>query len=426
MRLLIKDATIVTMNDQNEVLKGDLFIDKGRIVEISDKIILKDEDLSNTKVIEANNLIAMPGLINAHTHCGQTILRSYADDLPLYEWLFEKIFPVEERLTKEMIYYSSLLGIAEMLKSGTTMFYDMYFHEDMTAKAVMESKIKAVLSRGLQSDEYEQRRIDETRELIYNYSSDKIKIFFGPHSVYTCSYELLERVAELADDYQTGIMIHLSESENEVNDCYEKYDLSPVKLAYKAGLFSKVCLAAHCVYVEEEDLDILAQNNVTVVYNPTSNLKLGNGFAPIYSMIKSEINVAIGTDSAASNNNLNMFEEIHIAALLEKGMYRLPDILTSNEVLKMATTNAAIGAGIFDTGRLQTGYRADIVLIKKDDLNMLPCYNPVSNIVYSVNPSNVYATIVDGEILYIDGKLTTIDERAIKDQIDRIVNDLFR
>jgi 5-methylthioadenosine/S-adenosylhomocysteine deaminase len=420
MDILIKNVTIVTCNAQNEVLKGDILIKNGRIARIAENIELSIYEQACVKVIEGKDLIAIPGLINAHTHCGQTILRSFADDLPLYEWLFEKIFPAEEKLTKEMIYFSSLLGIAEMLKSGTTMFFDMYFHEDMTAKAVQETGIKAVLSRGLQSDEKEDVRLDETKELIYNYSSDKIKVFFGPHSVYTCSYELLEKVAQLAQEFRTGVMIHLSESENEVNSCFEKYDMSPVKLCNQAGLFDTICVAAHCVYVDDEDIEIMAEKNVSCVYNPTSNLKLGNGFAPVQNMIKSGVNVAIGTDSAASNNNLNMLKEMHIASLLEKGMYRLSDILKAEQILKMATVNAAMAAGINNTGVLHEGFCADIVLLKANDFNMLPCYNPISNVVYSSNPSNVYATIVDGQILYMDGKLFTIDEEALVKEIKSI------
>ncbi|ADQ40192.1 amidohydrolase [Caldicellulosiruptor acetigenus I77R1B] len=420
MDILIKNATIITCNAQNEVLKGDILIKSGKIARIAENIELSIYEQACVKVIEGKDLIAMPGLINAHTHCGQTVLRSFADDLPLYEWLFEKIFPAEEKLTKEMIYFSSLLGIAEMLKSGTTMFFDMYFHEDMTAKAVQQTGIKAVLSRGLQTDEKEDLRLDETKELIYNYSSDKIKVFFGPHSVYTCSYELLEKVAQLAQEFKTGVMIHLSESENEVNGCYEKYDMSPVKLCNQAGLFDTICIAAHCVYVDDEDIEIMAEKNVSCVYNPTSNLKLGNGFAPVQNMIKSGVNVAIGTDSAASNNNLNMLEEMHIASLLEKGMYRLSDILNAQQILKMATVNAAIAAGINKTGVLQEGFCADIVLLKANDFNMLPCYNPISNVVYSSNPSNVYATIVDGQILYMNGKLFTLDEEVLVKEVKSI------
>lgn len=420
MDILVKNATIITCNTQNEVLKGDILIKNGKIAKVAENIELSIYEQSNVKIIEGSNLIAIPGLINAHTHCGQTVLRSFADDMPLYEWLFEKIFPAEEKLTKEMIYFSSLLGIAEMIKSGTTMFYDMYFHEDMTAKAVQQTGIKAVLSRGLQTDEKEGLRLDETKELIYNYSSDKIKVFFGPHSVYTCSYELLEKVARLAHEFKTGVMIHLSESENEVTECYERYDMSPVKLCDKAGLFDTICIAAHCVYVDDEDIEVMADKNVSVVYNPTSNLKLGNGFAPVHNMIKSGVNVAIGTDSAASNNNLNMLEEMHIASLLEKGMYRLPDIMNTQQILKMATVNAAMAAGINNTGVIQEGFCADIVLLKADDFNMLPSYNPISNVVYSSNPSNVYATIVDGQILYMDGKLFTIDEQALIKEIKSI------
>lgn len=216
------------------------------------------------------------------------------------------------------------------------------------------------------------------------------------------------------------MMIHLSESENEVNGCYEKYDMSPVKLCNQAGLFDTICIAAHCVYVDDEDIEIMAEKNVSCVYNPTSNLKLGNGFAPVQNMIKSGVNVAIGTDSAASNNNLNMLEEMHIASLLEKGMYRLSDILNAQQILKMATVNAAIAAGIKKTGVLQEGFCADIVLLKANDFNMLPCYNPISNVVYSSNPSNVYATIVDGQILYMNGKLFTLDEEALVKEVKSI------
>jgi len=415
MKILIKNATIVGFNDFKSYKNADVIIENGIIKKIG-----KAEKDDFDKVIDATDLIVMPGLVNAHTHCGQTILRSYADDLPFDDWLFDRIFPIEEKLSKEIIYYSSLLGIAEMIQSGTTMFFDMYFHEEMTAKAVSESKIKAVLSRGLQSIGNSEQRIQEALDLISHYSSDKIRIFFGPHSIYTCDRNMLEKVCDLAKQFNTGIIIHVSESEQEIEYSYENFDASPVQYLNEIGIFNIPTVAAHCVYLEEEDFDILRENNVTVVYNPSSNLKLGNGFAPIYQLIQVDINVALGTDSAASNNNLNMLEEMHIASLLEKGIYKMSNIMKANEILKMATINGANASLFENTGSLEEGKKADMVLLKKNVPNMLPCFNPISNIVYSANPSDIYAVICDGEILYIDGKFNTIDIDSLVKEIKKI------
>ncbi|MEZ0535703.1 amidohydrolase [Caldicellulosiruptoraceae bacterium PP1] len=418
MKLLLKNPVIIGYDENfKDFYRSDILIVNDKIEKVYPNIEIHDADI----VIDAEKYIAIPGLVNAHTHCGQTVLRSYADDLPFNEWLFDRVFPLESKLNQQIVYYSSLLGIAEMIKSGTTLFFDMYFYEDMTAKAVSETGIRAVLSRGLQTDENEHKRIEETLKLIQDYSSDRIKIFFGPHSIYTCSTELLENVSKLAFDYNTGIMIHVSESENEVNECFERHDCSPVKYLSDLGIFDSPTVAAHCVYVDNDDIDILNRKCVTVAYNPTSNLKLGNGFAPIYSMIQSGINVAIGTDSAASNNNLNMIEEMHIASLLEKGLYKLPNIMNASQILKMATFNGAYASLFENIGLIKEGYKADIVLIDNESLNMMPNFNPISNIVYSANPENIKTVICNGKILYKDGKLTTIDEEGLKKEIKDIM-----
>lgn len=321
MNILIKNAYIITMNQKGEVLeKADLAIENDRI-----KYIGKDIDnFKADKIIDGTKKVVMPGLINCHTHMAMSLFRNYADDLPLYEWLTQKIWPIEDKLTGEDVYYGTMLSIIESIKSGVTCFSDMYFFMDDTAKAALESGIRARLAWGMIGDRAnDNTRFDITRRFYNDWQGKgdgRITIMAGPHAPYTCSPEYLKRVAEFAKEMNLGIHIHLSESKREVEENYEKFSKSPIKHVYDLGILDVPVTAAHCVHLSDEDIDILKEKNVSVVYNPGSNLKLGNGFAPVVKLIEKGVNVALGTDGSSSNNNVNMFEEINLSAIVNKGV----------------------------------------------------------------------------------------------------------
>ncbi|WHH60548.1 amidohydrolase [Petroclostridium sp. X23] len=432
MNTLIKNATIITMEDENKIIRN------GYITIVDDKITFVGEHLPEDFlpqiIIEGKGRAVLPGLINAHTHTPMVLLRSYADDLPLQEWLFDRIFPVEDKFTAEDVYWASMLGMMEMLRSGTTCFADMYYFMDEIAKAVHKVGMRVNLSRGLQCfepdfDAATDTRLIENEQLFKDWDGEgngRIKVYLGPHSVYTCVPEYLEDVAELAHKLDTGIHMHLSETIKENQDCIEKYGKSPVRHMYDLGLLRPNTLAAHCVHVTDEDMDILAQNNVNVIYNPGSNLKLASGIAPVGKMMKKGINVALGTDGAASNNNLNMFEEIHLAALISKGVEREPTLINAYQALKMATCNAASALGLDQVaGVIKPGMKADLTIINMEKPHFYPSHNAVANIAYSVQAADVETVLVDGRILMEKGEFKTIDDEEVIYHINKISQRLF-
>lgn len=410
MKLLIRNAKILTMRNE-EIIEGDILIENDTIK----KIGVVDE--SADEYIDVKGNIVMPGLINSHTHIAMSLLRNYADDLPFWPWLLEKILPAEENLTKESVYWGSMLSIAEMIASGTTTFCDMYFFTEQTIEAVQNTGIRANISRGLASGKDEDAKLRNGLELfkLFNGSeNNRIKIDFGPHAPYTCNLEYLKKINLQAEKIDINIHIHLSESKKEVEDSIEKYNKSPIEYVHESGLFSNNTIAAHCVHVDDNDINILAKNNVNVVNNPSSNLKLANGFAPVYKMMKNGINVCLGTDGPASNNNQDMFEEMHIAAILNKSVESDSTVLPAFEVLKMATINGAKTLGIDNlVGTLEVGKKADMIVIDLDKPHMYPRHNFLSALVYSASGSDVATVIVDGKVLYKDYKFIKLNLKEI-------------
>jgi len=428
--ILIKNIDFtLTMDNNNTVIKnGNIGIRDGKIefVNIPDSQLA---DVEADRVIDGRHRLAMPGLVNAHTHCAMTLLRNYADDLPLEDWLFNKIIPVETTLSPEDIYWGTKLGIIEMIKSGTTSFADMYIHMDEVARAVMESGIRANLSRspfffhGGSTNEL----IDECQDCFdYHRKWDgagegRIKVYIEVHSTYLFDEGTLRASAELAKSCGTGIHIHVLETLNEVEESKRKYGAGSVEVCEKFGILDVPVIAAHCVYVTDSDMDIFKAKGVSVAHNPTSNLKLGSGIARIPQMLEKGLNVAIGTDGTASNNNLNMFEEMHIAALLHKGTNRNPALVSAVDALRMATVNGAEAIGFKDeVGRIEKGMKADIILLDIDKPHLFPINNPVSATVYSAQGSDVDTVIIDGKIVLENGNLTTIDEELVKHKVGKI------
>lgn len=377
MNILIKDVQALIFEDERAVVKKtDIGIKGCEITEIGE---VKD-DFAAQRVIHAKNMLAMPGLINTHTHLSMNLFRNYADDMPLWDWLTKKIWPLEKRLTKEAIYQGSILGIAELIRSGVTGFLDMYFFAEETIKAALETGIRAYIARGL-TDEEEGKEVQlaETKTLYEKYhgESGRIKIFAGPHAPYTCSPKYLKKVVDLSEKLDIGIHIHLSETRKEVDESIQKWGKTPIKHIYDLGLFERPTIAAHCVHLDREDIEILAACNVDVAHNPTSNLKLASGFAPIERLLEAGVNVALGTDGASSNNNLNMFEEMHIVSILNKCVNNDATSVPAETVIKMATLNGAKALGDEKIlGSLEIGKKADIILIDLNKPHLCPLNNP--------------------------------------------------
>ena len=431
MRTLIKNVDILTMDENNTQYKnGCIIIEDDKIAFIGNETQLEKDAgmaVSYDSIEDGKGKLAMPGFINTHTHVAMTLFRGYANDLPLMEWLSQKIWPMEDKLKAEDIYWLSLLAIAEMIRGGVTSFADMYMFMEETALAVEHSGVRGVLARGLQGpDENSQRRLEENRSLWENWhgrGDGRIRVMVGPHAIYTCEPSYLLEAMELARELNVGIHIHLSETRQEVANCIQKYGKSPVRHLYDLGLLDGHVLAAHCVHLSQEDLDILEEKDVKVAHCPSSNLKLGSGIAPICDMINRGITVSLGTDGAASNNNLSIMKEMSLAALISKGVKEEATLIPAAQALKMATINGAKALGLEkELGSLSPGNKADIILLDIHAPHYYPHTDWVSHMVYSGYSSDVHSVWVNGKKLMDNRKLLTIDLDKVYAEVDKIYN----
>ncbi len=427
MRILIKNTDVLTMTDENQILSNvNVSIESGMISHIGEI----PEDFTPEKIIDGREKLVMPGLVNSHTHIAMSLFRNYADDLPFWPWLTEKIWPLEEKLIAEDVYWGSMLSIMEMIQSGITSFADMYFFMDETAKAVSESGIRASLVRGLAGNGPEEySKIEEAIEFYKKWhgkDNGRITVDAGPHAPYTCSPEYLKKVIKMAQDYNMRIHIHLSESKKEVEDSYEKYNKSPIAHVNDLGMFELPTMAAHCVYLSDDDIDIISKKGAHVLNNPGSNLKLGNGFAPIDKLLNAGVNVALGTDGPSSNNNQNMFEEISLAGLINKGINNDSTSVPAMTALKMATINGAKALGVEDNiGTVEVGKKADIILIDVKKPHFYPKHNVTSALVYSAQASDVDTVIVDGKILMENREIKTIDVEKVMYNVEKHAKEII-
>ena len=381
------------------------------------------EDLYD-RTIPAADCALIPGLVNCHGHAAMTLFRGIADDLPLKPWLEERIWPLEARLTADCVYWGSMLAIAEMIRGGTTTFTDMYFFEDQTARAVAETGMRAVLSRGIVAGPNMQQALAESRQLTaawHGTAGGRVTIQLGPHALYTCPPAQLALVLDLAAELGLALQIHLAETKDEVEDCFARYGKSPVAVLDEAGLFQLPVLAAHCVHVSQEDIGILARRDVRVSHNPASNLKLGSGIAPVPDMLSQGVTVGLGTDGAASNNNLDMFTEMRLAALIHKGIHNNPTLVPAGLALEMATSLGARALFLEDVGLIQEGMKADLTLINLNKAHLAPRHNPEAAIAYAAHASDVAMVMADGQILLEGGRLTTIDEERVIFEAQRCI-----
>ena len=379
------------------------------------------------KKIDAKGKVALPGLINCHTHVAMTLFRGLAEDKPLDVWLRETIWPLEAKLTLDDIYFGALLGCLEMLKSGTTCFADMYFHEDMVAKAVSESGLRAVLAEGIieAGDRARGEKMLNASvrfaKSFNGYADGRVKTMLGPHAAYSCSPELLVKVREKALELGVGVHIHLAESEELFKDYKERYGCgSEAEFLDKLEFFSGHVLAAHCINLSKSDMHILANRGVNAVYVPVANMKLGLGAARVKELLGLGVNMALGTDGPASNNTLDMFETMKFGALLQKFVYRKPEVLSTREVLEMATINGAKALGLEKSvGSLEVGKKADIILIDLLKPHLRPLHNVYASILYSARGGDVDTVIVDGKILMENRVVKTLDEHAVVEKAER-------
>ena len=419
MKRLLKGADILSWeNDAFVCLKnGYLGIDGDRI----DYLGTEAPRTAYDQVKDMTGKLLLPGLVNGHTHTGMSLLRGLGSDLPLQQWLFDTVFPVEDRLTDEDLRIGMELSLLEMIASGTTAFTDMYMGAGYCAPAILAAGLKANLCRPLQSFDPDEepmtcRRMGEMLALYEEWNGTgggRIVTDFSIHAEYTCTEKMVRAAAEEAQKRGAGMHIHLSETEAEQQKCIEKYGLTPAQWFDKLGAFSGRAYAAHCVWLTEEDRALLKERNVVAVHCPESNLKLGSGVADVPAMVQEGMTVALGTDGAASNNNLNMLEEMHLCAMLHKGVRRDPTLLPLQEVLKMATVNGARLQGRVDTGVLAVGKKADVVAVDMDRPHLTPCIDPLSNLLYSAQAADVTMTMVDGRVLYEDGTFYTLDRERI-------------
>lgn len=418
MDILLKNAQIITLNEKDEIVQeGSIGIRENKIDYIGESEHSLEAGYS--KVIDCKGRTVMPGFVNAHNHLAMTMFRNYADDMKLMDWLFTKIFPLEDKLTDEAVYWGSLLAMVEMIKGGTTTFTDMYFFMESTARAASESGMRAVLSRGLQGESGEEDfdyRLKENIELFEKYHNSlngRIKVMLGPHSVYTCSEAYLRKVAGKSQELGIPVQIHLSETKEEAKACIDKHGSSPVRYLENLGLLNDRTVAAHCVAVDDADLEILAARKVNVVHNPGSNMKLASGIAPVVRMLEKGINVCLGTDGASSNNNLDMLEEMRMATYLQKAFTDDPTALPVDEVMRMATARGGRALGFENVGSLEVGKAADLIVLNTEKAHYYPKYNIKSAIVYSGNSADVETVIIDGSLVMEGGHLITLDEERI-------------
>ena len=425
--ILIKNAIILDPEKDINV-KKDLLIKDDLIYKIDEEIAQDNVD----KIIDAKHKILLPGFVNTHTHLSMALFRGLADDLSLDEWLNDNIWPMEANLNEYYCYIGALLGAVELIKSGTTTFSDMYFYMEDVAKAVEESGIRAVLSYGMIDFGDEEKRkaeIEKNMNLFkncHNTADGRIKVFFGPHSPYTASEELLKEVRKLADENNIKIHIHVSETQKEIDDVSAEKGLRPFEYLDSIGFLGPDVLCAHCVWLSDEEIEIIKKHDVKISHNPCSNMKLASGIAPVKKLLDNDICVAIGTDGASSNNNLDIIEELKTASLLQKVSTLDPEALNSDEALAMGTIEGAKALGLDDEiGTIEVGKKADLILIDTNNANMIPDSSKLSsNVIYAANGFNVDTTICNGQILMENRQLTTLDEQDIYKKAKEAIDEL--
>lgn len=408
MNIRLYNARILTMEEDVDIFFGEIWIKNGQIIYVARQEEINEEYNIDFPVpkwdreIDCNGNLLMPGFKNAHTHSAMTLMRSLADDLPLQEWLETKIFPTEAKLRDDDIYYFTKLAIVEYLSSGITGIFDMYLIPDAVAKACCELGMRCVIVSGLNNftSSIEQT---EREYLKWNQKDSLISYKLGCHAEYTCNKPLLEELSKLAHKYKAPVFAHMSETEKEVQECMERYGMTPPVFFDSLGLFDFGGGIFHGVHVDEEDYGVFKRSNLSIVTNPASNGKLASGIAPIKQYLQKGIPVAIGTDGASSNNSLDMFKEMFLVSAFSNIKEKSASSISAKDIIRMATVNGSRIMGLDDCDVLASGKNADIIMIDLQQPNMQPIHNIENNIVYSGSKINVKMTMINGKILYENG-----------------------
>jgi len=412
--ILILNGTILTMDEKNTVIPdGSITISEDTIRFVGSS---GNASMDAGKIMDAKGCLILPGLINSHTHAAMTLFRGLADDLPLMDWLNGYIFPVESRMNAEFVRIGTLLACAEMIMSGTTTFCDMYLFEDEVAHVAQEAGMRCLVGEVLYdfpSPNYGpiENGLRYTESLIKKWIDDPlVSIAVEPHSLYTCSPDLLAASNALALDYHIPLIIHVAETLSEIAEVKKRYGKGPIEHLHSLGILGPHLIADHCVYLEERDIERIAEYGVKAVDNPESNMKLASGISPVPEMLAAGMTVGLGTDGCASNNNLDLFGEMDMAAKCHKIKNLDPTVMDALTVLRMATIEGAKVLGIDTvTGSLEVGKKADIIVIDTDKPHLTPMYNPFSHLVYTVSGHDVRHTIINGSVVMENKSLCTLD-----------------
>ena len=416
--LVIQNGTILTLDKEDTIIRnGWIGIKEDVIAHVGNTC--RDIPAAD-QTIDAKGGLILPGLVNGHTHAAMSLFRGLADDLPLMDWLNRYIFPAESKMDRQFVYTGTLLAAAEMILSGTTTFCDMYLFEDETAKAARDIGMRCLAGEVLYdfpSPNYGDidKGFEYSRHLIEKWADDPlVSVAVEPHSAYTCSPDLIMKANELAETYHVPLIIHMSETRGEVMEIQEKYGKKPFAHLRNLGVLGPHVIADHCVWVDESEMDIMADFKVNVIHNPESNMKLASGFAPVPRLIEKGITVGLGTDGCASNNNLDLFSEMDSAAKMHKVNTLDPTVMDARTVLRMATVEGAKALGLGDRiGSLESGKKADIIVVDTDKPHLIPMYHPYSHLVYAARGSDVSHSIINGRPVMADRRIITMDQDRI-------------
>ncbi|MBL7155309.1 MAG: amidohydrolase [Candidatus Portnoybacteria bacterium] len=426
--ILIKNITLITQNLQRQIIKrGGLVIEKDKIKDIglSGRLERKYSRLAK-KIIDGRGKVALPGLINTHGHLAMTLLRGYTDDISLEDWWFKYVYPVESRFTAKHVYWGSLLAMLEMIKSGTTCFTDFYYYQDQVAKAAQEIGMRGVLGCAI-LDVPTFRFKNSTTALkiaqsaIKKYqNNDLLEVTLAPHMFQTTFLKTYQKCKKLTKENDLLLTTHLAETKQEVDYCLKKYKGRPIEVLAKAGILDQRTILAHGCWLSKKEIEILAQSGASIAHCPISNMKLASGVMPLAEMLKAGVNLALGTDSACSNNNLDMFGEMKTAALLHKVHQLNPTVADAQTVLDMATLNGAKALGLAkEIGSLVAGKKADLIILDFNQPHLLPHHNFVSHLVYASKGSDVETVIINGKIVMEGRKIKRVKENRVLDRIKK-------
>ena len=425
MSILYKNINYLDLENEKIIEGADIFIEGNLIKKIGNNLQIKASE-----VIDGNFLLMTPGFVNGHTHLGMSYFRNYADDLKLMDWLENEIWPIENKLTADDIYWSSLLSICENIKSGVTNFCDMYYEMDRVGDATIISGIRGTLTRGLtDNDGKGKEKLKSVRELYNNYhnkANGRIKVVPAPHAIYTCSENFLREISDLSKDLDGIINIHLSETKGEVENSLKEHGMTPISYVNSLGLLDNHVIAAHCVHITDEEIALIKDKKFYPIYNPTSNLKLASGFTPVEKLLKNNIIMGIGTDGDSSNNSQNLLQDMHIGAIVNKAREMDEQAVKAIEILKMATINGQKALGISKAGLIKEDYLADLTIFNLKSSNFTPKNNLINALVYSATAEDVRDVLCDGKFVMRNRELVNLDEERIKFEVNRHFEELVK